>query len=177
MEEKRSIVYDEFLIPVKDYFRTIRINEAIFDWGIPFIISVIIYFTLLIKTPMSKLLDINGYLINSLAILIGFSITTITILATSNNNNIKEIKNKYSPRTIDGKKISLYKLIFISYSFVLFMEFIAILYTLAYYLVYSSDYIALYSKVFFGLNIFIVLHIILLNIRNVVNFYLIHWKE
>lgn len=172
-----KLFYFEFLIPIKDYFYTINKKEFIFEWLYPIILSICIYFIILPGLTIEHILNFNSYLINALAILIGFSITTITILSTSSNKNIDSLKVKQSERKLDHQKISLYQLIFITYSFVLIMEFLAILYNLSYYLVYSSTFLVKYSKVTFSINIFLILHIILLNIRNIVNFYFIHWYE
>lgn len=169
--------YLEFLIPLKDYFCSLSFKEFLFEWVIPLIVSIILFYTILPKINLTIILNFNGYLINALAILIGFSITTITILSTSSNKNIDHLKEKKSARIIDGRKISLYQLVFINFSFVLFIEFFAIIYNLLFYLIFSASCLTDYSHILFSINIFIVSHIVLLNIRNIANFYLIHWND
>ncbi len=170
-------MYLEFLIPIKDYLVTLNLRELIFDWFIPIILSTIAYFFLIPGIAKTDILNFNGYVINALAILIGFSITCITILSTSSNDNIKALKERKSKRKIAGKLISLYQLIFITFSFVLFMEVIALLFNLIYFLIYSSSCINNYLRLFFALNLCFILHIVALNIRNISNFYFIHWNE
>ncbi len=172
-----KIFYLEFFIPIRDYFVTIKFKEFSFEWIMPFILSILLYFTIIPNLSLEKMLNFNGYLINALAILIGFSITTITILSTSSNKNIDKLKDKLSERNINHKVISLYQLIFITFSFVLFMEFFAIIFNLTYYSLYSASYVKSYSKFLFSINIFLMLHIIFLNLRNIANFYFIHWNN
>ncbi|MBI9069955.1 MAG: hypothetical protein JEY94_00055 [Melioribacteraceae bacterium] len=172
-----KLLYLEFLIPLKDYLVTLKLKEIIYEWMIPIGISVYSYYCFFPCLSKQNFLDFNGYVINALAILIGFSITCITILSTSNNENIVWLKKKESERKIGNKNISLYQLIFITFSFVLFMEVFTLLFNLIYFLVFSSNLSLGSENELFALNTTLVLNIVFLNIRNISNFYFIHWND
>ena len=177
MKVKKKILYLEFFIPIGDYFSTIKKNEIIFEWLIPLLLSIGFYFGLSSEMSFEKIVEFNGYVINSLAILIGFSITCLTILSTSNNHNITELKNGMSERKIGNKNICLFQLIYITFSFSLFMELFTLTYDLMYYLLYSAVTEKIFAKATFTVSIFLVFNIIFLTIRNITNFYLIFYKQ
>ena len=169
-------LYSEFIFPIKDYFKTITPNEKVFDLLIPIILSVLGYIYIFPKITGESIYNFSGYLINSLAILIGFTITCLTVLITSNNNNVALMKSQYTRRKIYNKHITLFQLILLSFSYALIMEILTLLYNFIFLIIYSS--LDLYcKKIIFGINIFLVLHIIALNIRNTTNLYLIHFKN
>ena len=157
-------IYLEFLQLVKDYFATLRKNEFLFEWGIPMVVSVIFYFS---KT------NLQGFsiIINVLAILIGFSITTIAILSSSKNmNKLKEI---LSERKIGGQRITLYQLMMITFSFMLFIE----IFLLFYNLILKFFTISIHFRILYSLNIFFITQILLLNLRNMTNIYFISFRN
>lgn len=177
MKKFKEYLYLEFLIPIKDYFIVLKSHECIFDWGIPLIFSTLSYFLCIKGLSLKNKIDFNGYVINFLAILIGFSITCITILFTSDSENVKQLRNSDTERKIGNKKINLFQLIFITFSFVLIMEFLTLVSILIYDLIYISEERHRFSSLFFVANILLLSNIIALNIRNISNFYFIFRKE
>ena len=121
-------IYLEFLQLVKDYFATLKKNEFLFEWGIPIIVSVIFYF--FSKTNLQEFSETLLIIINVLAILIGFSIATITILSTTSSKNVNDLKKILSERKIGGQRITLYQLMMITFSFMLFIEIFLLIYNL-----------------------------------------------
>lgn len=177
MKKFKKYLYLEFLIPIKDYFITLEAHEFIFDWVIPIVFSIISYFLFINCLSLKNKIDFNGYIINFLAILIGFSITCITILSTSDNENVKQLKISETKRRVGSKKINLYQLIFITFSFVLIMEISTLTFILIYDLIYISEKRQRFSDLLFVVNILLLSNIIALNIRNISNFYFIFKKE
>ncbi len=173
----KKLIYLEFLFPVKDYFLSVNLREGIFDWVVPLFVSSVLYFVVIKNLSMQIILSIAGYYINVLAILIGFSITCLTVLTTSNNENIKDLREQRIERKIDGIKISLYRLILITFSFALCIELLSLLLNILYCLIYSTKNIRNYSKAFFSFNLMLLLAVIAINIRNIVNFYFIHFRK
>lgn len=164
-------IYLEFLQLVKDYFVTLKKKELFFEWFIPLIIGLIFYFFSNINN--NELHNFIPTIVNVLAILVGFSIATITILSTTSSQNVNNLKKIISDRKIGNKQINLYQLIMITFSFILFIEIILLIFNLLICL-FS---ISLYYKILFGINIFFMLHILLLNIRNITNIYFIFYRE
>lgn len=171
------VIYFDFLHPVKDYWVTLKLKEITFDWILPTILSLLSYFVILQNTKFEDLTNFNGYVINFLAILIGFSITCLTILSTSSNENVSLLKSYEIDRKIGNKRISLYQFIFITFSFALIMELVTLVFDLVYFLYYSSKEPKTHYDFYYAVNTLLMYHIICLNIRNVTNFYHIFWKD
>jgi len=169
-------IYLEFLIPIKDYLTTLKIREAIFDWLIPLIITLLAYIFILRGSQYTESLkQLNGYIISLLGILIGFSITSVTLLVTSSSKNIEELQETVaSQRKIAGQKINLYQLILINFTFVLMVEVFTLAINLIYALIDAASSKATNFWVFFCVaNIFLLSNIILLSIRNTTNIYFV----
>ena len=169
--------YFEFLFVIKDYAVTIKFKELIFDWILPFIFAFIFRWIFLKNLCVNEINDFNGYVINVFAILIGFSLTSLTILSTSNSKNINQLKEKIIKRKIGGKNISLYQLIFITFSFGLLIEIFALIFSLFYFLFIKIGYSEFFIKNLFIFYLLLLIHIIFLNIRNITNFYFIFLKK
>ena len=164
-------VYLEFLFQVNDYFETLKLKECVFDWGVPAALSLLFFWAFHDKLRVEYIGEFVGYVINILAILIGFTITSLTILATGNNQTIAELKAFITKRRIGGRKISLYKLTYITFSFNLLMETLLLLGSLLFFMVIkfgANEKILKWLFLPYGI---ILLQIIFLNIRNITNFY------
>ncbi|HAK72364.1 MAG TPA: hypothetical protein DCP36_00175 [Sporomusaceae bacterium] len=124
-------LYGEWLIPIVDYYRTVKKNEVQYEIGIPCLVAVLstylYYENASLHPALMKLRDLMP---NALAILIGFSITCITILLTSNNANIETIKQRKTARFIDGEPITVYQWVFIMFVYILIIQIFLLLFIL-----------------------------------------------
>jgi hypothetical protein len=68
-------------------------------------------------------------------------------------------------------------LILITFICVILVEFITLAYNLTYYLLWVNGFLTSYVRIIIAINIFLMLHIIMLNIRNITNFFFIFWKS
>jgi hypothetical protein len=168
-----KIFYFEYIHPIRDYFLTLRANEGLFDWGAPFLISLGIYLYPLNLMDFDTIKTINGYAINLLAILVGFSITSLTILTANTSKNIEDLRDNYTKRSLRGKPVSLYQLIILNFIFLLVMEFVSLLYSFGFLLLIKVGNLMDSYKEAFLLSIYLITHVVFLNIRNVTNFYFI----
>lgn len=173
----KEYIYLEFLWPIKDYFCTLEKNEFVYDWIIPILISCLAYFLCKNDLCYNQVATFSGYIINALAILIGFSITSITILATTDNERTKHLKSIKTRRTIGNEPISLYQLIFITFTFALIVEIILLIINIL-----SSINIGVLQdistrRLIFAINTILLFHVVFLNIRNITNFYHIFWTK
>lgn len=169
-------MYKSFFILLNDYFLTVRKN-AIFDILLPFIIAIFCGYLI-----SKNLLDINksflSTILNVLGIIAGFSITSVSLLATSNNKNIKELKNKKTKITVDGLEISAFRRFYILISYSVFISFIAILINVIGYLVPWSNLIpSNFIVVLKSINLWLIFHIFFLNIRNITSLYFVYFQE
>ncbi len=172
------ILYQEFTIPLKDYFSTLKINEVVFEWIIPIIIAIIFYFSIDNLKSLANISVFIGSIISLLAILIGFSIASATILLGCDNKTVIEMKQNLTNREIDGKKISLYHLIYITFISVILIEIFALFFNLGIYFSFEILGILLnYKRVLISIDVIFLLSIFLLNIRNITNLYFLFYPK
>ena len=129
-----------------------------------------------------NLLDINkeflSNILNVLGIIAGFSITSVSLLATSDNENVKKLKNKKTNITVDGLEISAFRRFYILISYSVFISFVAILMNVIGYLIpwskiISSNFIIVLKSI----NLWLIFHIFFLNIRNITSLYFVYFIE
>lgn len=170
-------MYLEYLIIIGDYFKTVNRKIFIYECAIPMLITFlcaylgcILDFEIFEKFKDSSL-DILG-------VLLGFSIAVITIITTGSGKNLEEIKNKKTHFIINGNKISLYELLLINFSYSVILEVLLIISCLTIPLLNKIIPIGFNFKLFcYSIMVFIVLHILLLTLRNITDFYLIITKK
>lgn len=171
-----SVIYIEFLYPVFHYFQTVRKNEAVFDLLIPIFAGIIVIFVGIFYNcaiTSDNANDLFKTIITLLSILVGFTISSITILfSTSDKLNIN------TDRKIRNNNINLYQLTNIIFIFTLFSEIITLVINLIAVLLvsYEITFIIEHINKIVILNVILISHILLLNIRNITNFYFILHK-
>ncbi len=169
-------MYLEFLLIVNDYFKTLNKKYVFFEWGLPFVIAILIFYLFngfQILEPAKKFIDTS---ITLLGIFVGFSITVITLLNTANNDNVQEIKKSITEVTIGGRKITLFQLLLVNMTYSVVVEIISIIFNLCLPLfLFKISCNAL--KIILSLDLFLILHILMLTIRNITDFYFILFKR
>lgn len=108
--------------------------------------------------------------ITLLSILVGFTISSIAILATTS-----EKLNQETERVIGNKKINLYQLSNIIFIFALFSEVLTLILNLSAVVLISYDVKSIidHLNILVAINIVLISHILFINIRNITNFYFI----
>ena len=171
-------MYISFIHPLFDYFKTLKRQEFVYEWIIPIVIGIIFYLCLLGSIHSDIIKEFNGYIINFIAILIGFSITCVVILVGSESQNIKDLKEKDSERKLNNKPVRLYQLILICYIYSIIIEIFTLVYVLMVILLvdpFINNQPSMTYKYFTIGTFILLLHIILLTIRNITNFYFSFW--
>jgi hypothetical protein len=108
-------MYKSYLVLINDYCYTLKKNVW-FDIITPLIISSILGVFLyqqilnLDKSFISNILSVLG-------ILAGFSITAITILTSTTNDSILELKKRLTGIVIDNVEISIFRRLYILISY------------------------------------------------------------
>jgi hypothetical protein len=167
-------MYLEFLLLIADYFRTISKRVFIFEWLLPFIIGIGIFLLLFFGSTTSATIVFKDNAINLLGILVGFSITIITILTTGQGQNLDEIKNKRTNIKINKEQITLFRLLLINFTYSVIIEVGLIIVCLIYpLLIENIKFNQNLKYVGFSVLVFLILHIMLLTMRNLTDFYLI----
>lgn len=113
-------MYLDFLYVILDYLSTLTKKEKRFEWGIPIILGLIGAAICLYINPRMQY-DLIKEIIAFLGILLGFTLASLTLILS--NDNVKSTTQQYSTeRKIRGKIISLYKLVVVSFSYLIIME-------------------------------------------------------
>lgn len=170
-------MYLEFLLVTADYFKTINRKIFIYEWVFPLLISILcIIFGCYINFENFR--EFKESSINILGVLLGFSIAVITIITTGSGNNLEEIKKKRTNIKIGGNNISLYDLLLINFSYSVVIEVLLIISCLLMPIISKVIGLSYNAKlVLYSIMVFIVLHILLLTLRNITDFYLIITKK
>ena len=88
-------IYMEWLFPVKDYYCSIRKNEVFFEIIFPLLCALGCTYSYFRLGKVHNALDgLSGLLPTAISILIGFTVMLITLLLTSNGENINKLKAK-----------------------------------------------------------------------------------
>lgn len=174
-----KIIYGEWLYPIVDYYATLKRNERNYEIILPLIVSglsVLIYF--LYGDSFRAIMKLRDILPNALAILIGFTISCVTILVSSDNATIKFLKDKLSnDRLVRNKIISMYQWMLITFVYILIVQ--VFLLTFIFFIAFILQIHQ--SQTFLSISLFIevytILHILLLLIRNITNFYFVFFVQ
>ncbi len=165
-----SFCYKDFGFPILDYFIVTKRAEYIYEWGVPLVISIII--CLFVKVDIETIKAFSSLVVDMFAILIGFTITAIAILATI---DIKKhsILSKSSKRKIFQDEISYFRFIYINLIFSCITGITIV--CLALFSVIVSS--ILYPQLVFFVLVFGVLFNLFLTIRNMTNIYFALFAE
>lgn len=167
-------MYLEFIYLILDYFKTISRRIFIYEWIVPFLISLTVFAFLLCGSSTASTTVFKDNSINLLGILVGFSITIITILTTGQGENIEAIKKKKIQVIIAGKKISLFRHLLINFTYSVVIEIILIIFCLIYPLFLDNiPFNNVVKYIGFSILVFSIIHLLLLTIRNLTDFYFI----
>lgn len=163
-------MYFEFLFVIGDYISTLTKRVALYEWGIPMVLGITSG-VLSFLNEDNLLYSVIQNAVPVIATLLGFTLAALTLFLTG-NSKIDEAKKYMTEKKVSGKRISLYKLIVISYSYLILIETIL---CIGYYIGILFPFIYnIYVCV--GLNtIFIVLmlNVLLSTIRSITDLYFV----
>jgi hypothetical protein len=167
-------MYLEFLLLFIDYIKTVNKRIFIYEIVFPLIIGLAVFFLLRTGHQVSSCAGFRDSSLTLLGVLAGFSITIITILTTSQSKNIDAIKLNITDFKIGGKKISLFRLLLVNFTYSVVLEIILIIINLLAPLIIDNFNVSLNIKIIgFSIVVFFIIHILLLTIRNLTDFYMI----
>lgn len=164
-------LYMEYIYPIMHYFKIIRKNEVIFDLVLPTIIAIIGFLIISSHAGVISNNDLKELLITIitlLAILVGFTISSIATLVTTS-----EKLDQKTERKIGDKFINLYQLSNIFLIFSLFSEIAALILNLSALVLisYSVKLLTNNLNILVAINILLISHILFITIRNITSFY------
>lgn len=169
-------MYMEFRYPLKDYFSALGWREGFFDLGVPLILVIGTNYAIVggSTVPEESLKDLVTMMINVVTILIGFSITALAVLASGGSENIETLKQTlHKSKKIEGARATLYQLLVVQICFSLMAEILALLFGVAVLVFAKSEIVETKVNWLYLSSLYFFLHIVLLNIRSVTNFYFV----
>lgn len=169
-------MYKSYLVLINDYLFTLMKN-VYFDIFFPFILSIILGFFL-----TNNLLNFDkNFVVNLttvLGILAGFNVTAITILTSTSNETVEKLKEKKTGIMVDGLEVSFFRKLYILISYSILICLITIILNTIGYLI-KWEYFISKNKISILkiIDIFLILHIFFVNIRNITSLYFLYFNE
>lgn len=166
------IVYMEWIVPVIDYYRSIRKNEVVFEVLAPLSIAVMCTIIYLCKEKLILALDKMADLLpTAISILIGFTAMLITLLLTSSGESINKLKEAETGKKLYQKPVSLFQGLHIQFSHSLFSEIALLLIIFFYLFLQGLGVPILVGVVFLIIEIYLTLNILLSILRGITSIY------
>jgi hypothetical protein len=178
--KKLILLVLDYTTPARDYFCVLSLGELVTDWGFPALISVALYlnngwnFTL-IETAKLSLFFPN--VINLLAILTGFSIACLTILISGSSKIMESFRDRPSGRSCGGEKFTYYQLVLINFTWVISVELFLLALDVAALITALGSKPCPWNEIVICCNVFLIMHIMALNLRNVTNVFFSLWRN
>ncbi len=173
-----KICYKEFLLVVFEYFQTLNLKLFIFEVGLPFLFSA----TIILYNRFEPSFHIGvesfiGVILNIVGVLLGFSIALLTILATADSSRTNELRTYKTEQEIWSKKISLFELLLLGFTYTIFLEIVVVLVSISYPFIFNNfKFPRLFLDFGFGIYMTTVFHIFFILIRNIIEIYNIFTK-
>lgn len=171
------------LVVMNNYFKFSSKSELIFDIVIPFIISIIFVFVMFTDKydTFEEIVDtfykVNGNVITAISILAGFNFASISLLASSNSETITKLKEELSEEhSTEVLKVTHFDLVLSFFSWAIIVQITTIAFILIVMSFFSLNlnisvtYILL-VKIIGVIWCTLVIHSLLITIRNVKNMY------
>jgi hypothetical protein len=98
-----------------------------------------------------------------------------TLLNTASNTNIEEIKHEVTDYKLYKKPVYLFELLLISLIYIIIFESILLILNLIYPFLFS--FVNSNGKIVFCIDIFLLIHVLLVNVSTTVDFYFIITKK
>jgi hypothetical protein len=165
----------DYLLVIFEYYKTSKTRYLVWN----FITSISLALLCIYVPKRSDFIDLaNGFISNSvgiLGVLVGFSISMFTLLNTASNPNIEEIKKKETGYKLYNKPVYLFDLLIISMIYIIIIESLILIFNLLFS--FFFDLTELSGQIAFAVNVFLLIHVILVNISTTVDFYFIITKK
>ena len=173
-----KFIFMEWLIPVLDYYASVRKNEAVFEMLVPLIIAVISSCVYGAVGKLTIALDALANLLPSaISILIGFTVMFITLLLTSETPAITKLKTEETENKVRGKCITLYQKLHIQLTDSLFSEIVLLLVTFAYLFYKGIGSSVVFEIIILAVEVYLTLHILLGIIRSMTHLYCVYYGK
>lgn len=165
--------YFEWLIPIFDYYLTIKRKEVMFEIISPLVIAIVVTSIYMKMGLISHAVNgLNGLLPNVLAILIGFTISVIAIIISAGEEKISFLmKQETFDRLLENKLISLYQFILITMIYGLLQEIIHLGFVFFVDFMLPIVSVSWFANITLLIHVYLILHILSVLTRTIVQLY------
>lgn len=166
------MIYGEFFLLIGAYIKTAERKEFFFDSIIPIFIAISLYYVQ--QNCIESVEKGSSFLTTALtfiSIILGFTIASITIILTSNSKNIQETKETPSKKKFFSD-LNLYQALLIPFFYIALISFFELIFGAISFIFKLAD-----NSIIYAMNIFLVLHILFVAIRNLTNLFLVVFKK
>jgi len=164
-----------WLLVFFEYFKVTNTKALLLNLVVAGLICFGLFY---IPNPINLIKFIEQFINNStsvLSLLVGFTVAMFTLLITASNPNIDEIKTSLTDYLLYNEKVSIYKMLLIRMVYIILIESILLLFNLLYPFFFEPC--TNLGKIFFGIDAFLLTHVILANINNTVDLYFVLTKK
>lgn len=165
----------EYFLLIIEYFKVKGFKSLIGHFVIPAIFGFLIYFEADSLAYIKNAARYQTSIITVLGILMGFTISTFTMLLTINNSNVEKAKAKSIGKKLYNKNLSLFDSVLIGLAYIILLQGMLLIANFIYPIFIPSG--GNYDKIFFSANVSLVIHVILVLMKNILNFYFIVTKQ
>lgn len=110
-------MYLDFLYVIVDHFSILTKPEKWFEWGIPIFLGVVISLCVSSQIQYDLIKEIVDFLKGAM----GFTLASLTIILSNSSVEVAT-KKYYTEREIRGVKINFYRLLVVSFSYLMITE-------------------------------------------------------
>ena len=170
MKKSDNVIYTDWLLIYFSYYQLLEVREALFELGVPLIVSVICT-AIYIKHNKGELaLHKHADIFPSItSIMIGFTVALITILLTSGSESLNELKKQKSKKRLNGKSITLFQVLHVQFSYLLLIEVLLLLVLLFYLYLTGIACDSVVENVFLFFEVFLLMSILFCIVRSITN--------
>lgn len=163
----------EFLWPAFDYVRSLTLRDAVLDIGVPIAVCTA---TQCFVGAGGDWADFYGTAVNFLAILIGFTTAALAVAYSFTGDASGRISKAECEVVLDGKPITLARLLHIHFSYTLTVEIVALGFSLG-AMIFAPKLNGVWVQS--GLRLvalFLIAHVLLVTLRNSATLYHVFWR-
>jgi len=155
----------EYLLLIYEFFRSKRFLSYFGLIVIPVFLSLVIYNSISVETASNQ--DYSN-IVTLLGILLGFTVSLFAIFLSANNSNIREAKAKITKFKVFGRKLSVFDIMQTSIAYVIIMECLLLLINIILPIVITEPES---RKIFLVINMGVLVHIVIILLRSLLDFY------
>lgn len=165
----------EYLLLIIEFFFVKGIRAILWYFILPLSTGLLIFYKSDNFIYAQNANDFHTNVVTVLGILIGFTISTFTMLLTVSNSNIDKAKAELLHKKIFSKELSLFDSVLIGLAYIILVQGFLLIANFIYPIFVSVT--STQGKMLFAINISFVVHVILILMRNILDFYFILTKK